>query len=301
MESGVAMSHARNPAMSQSLLRVRLSAGFGKTTVLDGVEIELWPGECLGVVGTSGAGKSTLVLALLGLLPWRGGWTRGEVVLQGRDLLRLNEREARRIRGKEIALVPQSPMSALNPATSLRSQFRQAWLAHEKDAKGMDARMHDLLRRMQLPWDDAFLKRKPGEISVGQAQRITLAMALLHRPALLIADEPTSALDPSTQVEVLRLLRDIQREEGVALLYISHDLISVLQLCDCVSVLDRGRIVTRTPVDALCDAQEVATHPELQTLLRTLPVPVEAVLAHARREAGQGSIREVTLLTRTGD
>jgi peptide/nickel transport system ATP-binding protein len=265
--------------MSEALLEVHLSAGYGKTTVLDNVELELWPGECLGVVGTSGAGKSTLMLALLNLLPWRGGWVRGEVRMNGRDILAMREREIRRLRGKEIALVPQSPMSALNPAVSLRSQFRSAWLAHESNLTNFGARLRSLLLRMQLPVDDAFLNRKPGEISVGQAQRITLAMALLHRPVLLIADEPTSALDPVTQAEIIQLLRGIQREEGVALLYISHDIVSVLQLCDCVSVLDHGRIVTRTPVDALADP---AAHPALKSLLATLPVPVATLLEHVR-------------------
>jgi ABC-type glutathione transport system ATPase component len=258
---------------------VHLSAGYGKSTVLDNISLELWPGECLGIVGTSGAGKSTLMLALLGLLPWRGGWARGEVRMNGRDLLSMKEHEVRRLRGKEIALVPQSPMSALNPAVSLRSQFRSAWLAHEPKVSQFESRLQSLLQRVQLPTDNAFLNRKPGEISVGQAQRITLAMALLHRPALLIADEPTSALDPVTQVEIIQLLRRIQREEGVALLYISHDLVSVLQLCDCVSVLDCGRIVTRTPVDALADP---AAHPALKSLLATLPVPVATLLEHVR-------------------
>jgi peptide/nickel transport system ATP-binding protein len=265
--------------MSEALLEVHLSAGYGKTTVLDNVELELWPGECLGVVGTSGAGKSTLMLALLNLLPWRGGWVRGEVRMNCRDILAMREREIRRLRGKEIALVPQSPMSALNPAVSLRSQFRSAWLAHESNLTNFGARLRSLLLRMQLPVDDAFLNRKTGEISVGQAQRITLAMALLHRPVLLIADEPTSALDPVTQAEIIQLLRGIQREEGVALLYISHDIVSVLQLCDCVSVLDHGRIVTRTPVDALADP---AAHPALKSLLATLPVPVATLLEHVR-------------------
>ena len=286
------MSQYANNLTSEALLKVNLSAGYGKSTVLDNISLELWPGECLGIVGTSGAGKSTLMLALLGLLPWRGGWTRGEVRMNGRDLLSMKDREVRHLRGKEIALVPQSPMSALNPAVSLRSQFRAAWTAHESSLINFEPRLRSLLERVQLPTDDAFLNRKSGEISVGQAQRITLAMALLHRPALLIADEPTSALDPVTQVEIIQLLRGIQREEGVALLYISHDFVSVLQLCDCVSVLDHGRIVTRTPVDALADP---AAHPALKSLLATLPVPVATLLEHVR--STQSNEREPTLTT----
>ena len=289
------MSVTVNPSIGQSLLRVRLSAGYGKTATLDALELELWPGECLGVVGTSGAGKSTLVMALLGLLPWRGGWARGEVHLKGVNLLALKEREARRMRGKNIALVPQSPMSALNPALSLRKQFQEAWRAHESSMAAFESRVQHLLTRVQLPSDEAFLKRKPGQISVGQAQRVTLAMALLHRPSLLVADEPTSALDPTTQHEILNLLRGILREEGAALLYISHDLISVLQLCDCVSVLHEGRIVTRTPVDALT---EPSAHPALRTLLRTLPVPVETILEHTRCDRSQETSSEIVTLPR---
>lgn len=256
------------------MLRVRLTAGYGKRTVLEDVELELSAGDCVGLVGTSGAGKSTLVLALLGLLPWRRGWARGEVLLRGRNLLALSEREARAVRGKEIALVPQSPLSALNPALNLRTQFREAWKAHQPRTPGLRPRLAELMERVHLPPDEAFLDRKPGEISVGQAQRVVLALALLHRPALLVADEPTSALDPATQAEILRLLRSIREEERTTLLYISHDVLSILQLCDRVAMLERGHIVTSRPVAAL---SRPGLHPSLLALLNTLPVPFELV------------------------
>ncbi len=269
-----------HPFPREALLQVRLSAGYGKHATIEDLQFTLHAGERFGLVGGSGAGKSTVLLAMLGLLPWRGGWARGEVRLRGTNLLELKERDARQLRGKALALVPQSPMSALNHALSLQTHFQEAWRAHERaDADQLAHRMHALFLRVQLPLEPAFLKRKPGQISVGQAQRCALALALLHRPALLIADEPTSALDPATQVEVLSLLDQISREEGTALLFVSHDLLSVLRLCDRVAVLHGGAIAEDLPVENLHRAQ----HPAFRQLLATLPVSPEILLQHRRK------------------
>ncbi len=271
--------------MNRALLQVRLTAGYGTRTVLNDLTFSLAAGERLGLVGSSGAGKSTLLLALLGLLPWRGGWTRGEVSLNGRNLLGMKERDARKLRGKTVALVPQSPVSALNSALSLQTHFREAWRAHEPaDKLKLQQRTELLLHRVQLPSDPGFLKRKPSEISVGQAQRCAIALALLHRPALVIADEPTSALDPSTQVEVLELLREISAQDDTALLFVSHDLLSVFRICRRVALLHQGRIEESLPIDQIARAR----HPALRDLLRTLPVPPEVLLEHAARNRGTG-------------
>ncbi len=268
--------------MSSSLLHVDLTAGYSTTTILDKVQFDLAPGERLGLIGTSGAGKSTLVFALLGLLPWRRGWARGEVLLNGTNLLALKERAARHIRGRTIALIPQSPMTALNAALSLRAHFEEAWRAHEDvNSTRLAGRIEELLRRVHLPREAAFLTRKPSQISVGQAQRALIALALLHRPALLVADEPTSALDPVTQTEILHLLRQASADDGTALLYISHDLLSVLQLCDRIAVLDRGQIVESLPVQRL--AQD-ARHPATLALLSTLPAPPEVLLQYVQKK-----------------
>ncbi len=276
------------------LLKVRLSAGYGRTGILRDVRFDLQSGEALGLIGTSGAGKSTLVLALLGLLPWRGGFATGEVLFEGKNLLAMPEREARRLRGRRFALVPQSPMTALNGALSLAAHFKQAWKAHRAVNENrnqtrnppQDAlwpRVQELLEQVQLPGGPEFLARRPGAISVGQAQRVLIALALLHRPSLLIADEPTRALDPVTQTEIIRLQRRLHREEGTALLYISHDLTSVLQLCDRLAVLDRGSIVECLAADAI---GEQARHPSTLALLETLPVPADVLRAYRNREAG---------------
>ncbi len=263
-------------------MSVCLDAGYGAQTVLGGVHLEVQRGEKLGLVGTSGAGKSTLVLALMGLLPWQRGWTRGEVLLEGKNLLTMKERDARRLRGRRIALVPQSPMSALNGALSLRAHFEEAWKAHEEGPSSqLRLRLKELMHQVHLPPEDSFLGRKPGEVSVGQAQRAVIALALLHRPALLIADEPTSALDPSTQVEILQLLRQVNREDGTTLLYISHDLLSVLRLCQRMAVLDDGRIAECLPVIGI---GREARQPATLALLRTLPVPPEVLLEHLAQQ-----------------
>lgn len=259
----------------EPLLRVRLSAGYGSNAVLRDLNFELQPGEALGLAGSSGAGKSTLVLSLLGLLPWRGGRVRGEVVMEGRNLLGIGEAGWRKLRGRSVALIPQSPMTALNAAISLESHFREAWRAHEKRGRGaMRERVCELMAEVQLPVDQAFLRRRPSQISVGQAQRILIALALLHRPALIIADEPTSALDPVNQVQIVELLRNLNRRHGMTLLYISHDLISVLRLCDRVAVLDGGTIVESLPAGEAGRAR----HPASQALLQALPVPADVLL-----------------------
>jgi ABC-type glutathione transport system ATPase component len=275
------------------LLQVGLQAEYGQRCVLRDVRFELQAGEALGMVGTSGAGKTTLVLALLGLLPWRGGKARGEVLFEGVNLLALSAAKARLLRGRRIALVPQSPMTALNPAVSLRRHFEEAWRAHEPSAgKALQARLRQLLEEVQLPAEEeSFLQRKPGQISVGQAQRVLIALALLHRPTLLVADEPTSALDPVTQAEIVRLLQRLTRSHGTALLYISHDLLSVLQLCDRLAVLHQGVIVEFLDVAQI----EQAQHAETRALLASLPVPVQLLLAHCREGRKAPLIRPESL------
>lgn len=262
------------------LLRVAMQAGYGGKPVLRDIRFELQRGEVLGLVGTSGAGKTTLVQSLLGLLPWRGGRVTGEVLLDGKNLLELSERDLRKTRGNRVALIPQSPMTALNAAISLETHFVEAWRAHEGSGRAaLDERLTSLLADVQLPSEREFLRRRSTQISVGQAQRVLIALALLHRPALLIADEPTSALDPVTQSQIVDLLGRLNRQHGTSLLYISHDLISVLQLSDRIAVLDGGVIVESLAVSKIGEARHDAT----LSLLRALPVPPEVMLRYRNR------------------
>jgi ABC-type dipeptide/oligopeptide/nickel transport system ATPase component len=229
------------------LLRLSLSVEYGTKRVLNEVSLEVAEGEILGLVGRSGEGKSTIALSILGLLALKGGRSTGEIIFKGRDLLKLSSRDMRRLRGKEIALVPQSPLAALNPNMRLGSQLEEAWRAHERGKPDWKP----LLESVSLPAEGGFLRQYPRNLSVGLAQRFLIAMALLHNPSLLLADESTSALDTITQAEILALFKRLNRERGIAILYISHDLASVASLCHRVAILHQGEIVECDSVDEI--------------------------------------------------
>lgn len=227
------------------LLSAHLSVRYGeKPAVLRDVKFEIRRGEVLGLVGQSGSGKSTMAMAILGLLDRKRARSEGALDFDGQDLLILSERELRSLRGRKIALVLQSPLSSLNPALKIRSQLKEAWRAHATGSSAdCDSTIRAALESVSLPSSDDFLQKHPSQMSVGQAQRVLIAMAVLHRPALLIADEATSALDVITQSEILALFRELNRNSGMAILYISHDLASVADICDRVAILHEGQIV----------------------------------------------------------
>lgn len=227
------------------LLAARLSVRYGdKPPVLRDVQFEIRRGEVMGLVGQSGSGKSTLAMAILGLLDPKRAHAEGAIEFEGCDLLEKKETELRRLRGRQIALVLQSPLSALNPALKIRTQLKETWRAHARGSNSdCDLAIEAALASVSLPSTDDFLRKYPSQMSVGQAQRVLIGMAVMHRPALLIADEATSALDVITQSEILALFRELNRNSGMALLYISHDLASVAQICDRISILHEGQIV----------------------------------------------------------
>jgi peptide/nickel transport system ATP-binding protein len=229
---------------SPPLLSVSLSVDYAaRAGVLRNVVLQMEPGEVLGLVGQSGSGKSTLALAILRLLSHKGGVARGQVNFCGRDLMLLAEREMRRVRGREIGLVLQSPLSALNPALRIGTQLSEAWRAHSRLGDDYKTRLRELLESASLPAEERFLRRYPRQLSVGQAQRVLITMAVLHRPPLLIADEPTSALDVITQSEILQLFGRLNRELHMGILYISHDLLSIASLCHRIAILHEGELV----------------------------------------------------------
>jgi ABC-type glutathione transport system ATPase component len=236
---------ASESPQNQILLSAQLSVRYaGKQPVLRDLRLEIRRGEVLGLVGQSGSGKSTLAMAILGLLDRKRSQAEGTISFQDSDLLQLSERELRGLRGRAVALVLQSPLSSLNPALKIRTQLREAWRAHASgtSADCMNA-IRASLQSVSLPSDDEFLSKYPSQMSVGQAQRVLIAMAVMHRPALLIADEATSALDVITQSEILALFRQLNRSTGMAILYISHDLASVAGICDRIAILHQGEIV----------------------------------------------------------
>jgi len=228
-----------------ALLSAHLSVQYGnKPPVLRDVQLEVQRGEILGLVGQSGSGKSTLAMAVLGLIDRKRVDAQGSIFFEGSDLLTLREAELRNLRGRKIALVLQSPLSSLNPALKIRTQLRETWRAHASGSSNdCDSTIRKALESVSLPSDDDFLRKYPAQMSVGQAQRVLIAMAVVHRPALLIADEATSALDVITQAEILKLFRELNQNSGMAILYISHDLASVAGICDRVAILHQGEIV----------------------------------------------------------
>jgi peptide/nickel transport system ATP-binding protein len=238
--------------------------------VLQDVSLLLKPGEILGLVGQSGSGKSTLSLALLNLLHLKGGIARGQVLFKGTDLLGLKESQLRDLRGREISIVLQSPLTSLNPALRIGAQLKEAWRAHAADSADQCAgAIRSALISVSLPDDEEFLHRKSSQLSVGQAQRVIIAMAILHRPSLLIADEATSALDTITQSEILSLFARLNRELQMAILFISHDLLSVAALCHRIAILHQGQIVETGPPSQIFGSPQ---HEYTQSLIAALPL-----------------------------
>ena len=253
-----------------SLLSIRLSVDYaGKPGVLRDVVLEMEQGEILGLVGESGSGKSTLALAILRLVQLRGGRASGQILFRGRDLMRLSEREMQRVRGREMSLVLQSPISSLNPVLRIGTQLSEAWTTHASQSHNHgQAAILEAMECVGLPADEDLLRRYPSQISVGQAQRVLIAMAILHRPSLLIADEPTSALDMITQSEILRLFARLNRELNMAILYISHDLLSVASLCHRAAILRKGEILECEKTEQIFRSP---SHSYTRCLIESLP------------------------------
>ena len=245
-----------------------LTVAFDGVTVLHGINLSIGRGETLGLVGESGSGKSVTWLAALGLLPGKAK-VGGRVLLDGKDLVSMAPGALRRVRGGRIALIFQDPASALNPMLTIGTQIGEALLLHRgMSGRAAAAEARRLLDLVGIPDAARRLSAYPHELSGGQNQRIMIAMALAGEPDLLIADEPTTALDVTIQAQILDLLALVQRETGMGLVLISHDLGVVAQTCDRVAVMYAGRIVEEAAADQLF---EQPAHPYSRGLIDSLP------------------------------
>jgi peptide/nickel transport system ATP-binding protein len=259
---------------AMALLEVSdLKASFrtddGVVRAVDGVSFTVERGKVLGIVGESGSGKSVTCLSLLRLTPPRRTTVSGHAIFKGRDLLALSEHELQAVRGREIAMIFQDPMTSLNPVRTIEFQLVEAIELHERIGKEQArVRARDMLRAVGIPNPEDRLKAYPMEFSGGMRQRVMIAMALINRPDLLIADEPTTALDVTTQAQVLRLLRELRHEVDAAIILITHDLGVIADLCDDVLVMYAGRVVERAQVD---DLFATPSHPYTWGLLSSLP------------------------------
>lgn len=231
-------------------LKTHFTTRWGTVKAVDGVSYNVRRGETLGVVGESGSGKSVTALSLMRLVPSPPGQiVGGEVMLNGRDLLKLSEKEMTKVRGGEISMILQDPMSALNPVFSIRNQVGEAIQIHQ-GLKGRDLwdRIVDSLRKVRIPAPAVRAKDYPHQLSGGMRQRVVGAIGISSKPSVIIADEPTTSLDVTIQAAYLRLLRQIQQEEGVGIIFITHDFGIVAKMCDRVAVMYAGRVVEMADV-----------------------------------------------------
>lgn len=243
----------------------------GVFAALRDIGLTVRPGEIVGVVGESGCGKSTLAAALLRLLPRNAEIDRGEAWLKGRDMLKLGEEDLRRMRGRDIAMIFQDPMQSLNPTFRIGSQMAEAWRSHqERGARPADFhnRAVEALTSVGIPDAAERMASYPHEFSGGMRQRISIATTLLLEPAILVADEPTSALDVTLEAQILELLKQLRDKQGTAIVFVSHDLGTVAQLCDRVVVMYAGRVVEENDAVTLFDNP---AHPYTRALVDCVP------------------------------
>jgi oligopeptide/dipeptide ABC transporter ATP-binding protein len=257
------------PLLSVEDLRVHFWTGGGTVHAVNGISFDIGPGETLGIVGESGCGKSVTALALLGLLPRAGRVRSGTAHFGGRDLLQLSQRALRRVRGRQIAMIFQDPMTSLNPVLTIGRQLREPLETHfGMGRREATARAAELLDRVGIPSPDARISDYPHQFSGGMRQRAMIAMALACRPKLMIADEPTTALDVTIQAQILALLRELVAEERTALILITHDLGVVAGMCERVNVMYAGMFMETGSADRLFASPR---HPYTLGLLQSVP------------------------------
>jgi peptide/nickel transport system ATP-binding protein/oligopeptide transport system ATP-binding protein len=251
-------------------LRTTFHTANGEVAAVDGVDLSVAKGRTLGIVGESGCGKSILSLSIMRLVPPPGRIAAGRIRFDDKDLATLSPAAMRDIRGNRIAMIFQEPMTSLNPVFTVGDQIMEAMRAHDRAATNaaLRTRAIDALARVRIPSPERRFDEYPHQQSGGMRQRVMIAMALACKPDLLIADEPTTALDVTVQAQILDLLRELQRETGMAIILITHDLGVVAEMADEVAVMYAGRVVERAPGAAIFDDPQ---HPYTLGLLGSIP------------------------------
>ena len=258
-----------NPLLDVRNLSVTFHTRAGDVHAVEDVSYTLEPGESLAIVGESGSGKSVSALSLMGLVPPPGNVENGQLFFKERDLLKLPDKDLQQLRGREIAMVFQDPMTSLNPVLTIGYQLSEALVWHQTVSKS-DAidRAVETLRLVGIPNAEERLLDYPHQFSGGQRQRIMIAMAIICGPSLLIADEPTTALDVTIQAQIVDIVKELQNKLGMAVIWITHDLALVAGIVDRVAVMYAGSIVESGTVDAIFSA---ARHPYTNGLLQSMP------------------------------
>ena len=260
---------ARQPLLTVEDLRVQFWTSRGTVHAVNGITFDVAPGDTLGIVGESGCGKSVTSLAILGILPRAGKVTSGSAMFGDRDLFRLSDRELRRIRGRDIAMIFQDPMTSLNPVLTIGRQIREALETHFDMSKAeANRRVAELLDDVGIPSAELRLKDYPHQFSGGMRQRAMIAMALACEPKLLIADEPTTALDVTIQAQILDLLKKLVEDRDTALILITHDLGVVAGMCERVNVMYAGMFMETGNAEQLFNRPR---HPYTLGLLQSVP------------------------------
>jgi oligopeptide transport system ATP-binding protein len=259
----------RGRLLSVEDLRVEFWTQRGTIHAVNGITFDIRPGETLGIVGESGCGKSVTALALLGILPRAGRVSTGSAIFGGRDLIQLSDSDMRDIRGRQIAMIFQDPMTSLNPVLTIGRQLREALETHfDMKKKEAEQRSAELLDRVGIPSANQRIRDYPHQFSGGMRQRAMIAMALACKPKLLIADEPTTALDVTIQAQILNLLRELVAEEDAALILITHDLGVVAGMCERVHVMYAGMFMETATASQLFAKPR---HPYTLGLLQSIP------------------------------
>lgn len=257
------------PLLDIQDLSVSFATARGPLRAVDGIDLSVEPGEVLGIVGESGSGKSVTSLAVLDLLADNASVTAGRMQFDGQDLLTLSPKARRRLNGGQVAMIFQEPMSSLNPCFTVGFQIGETLAQHEGlSGKALRHRCIALLEQVGIPAPESRLAAFPHQLSGGMSQRVMIAMAIACNPRLLIADEPTTALDVTIQRQILDLLRDLQRERGMAMILITHDMGVVAECAHRVQVMYAGQVVENRPADSLFTAPR---HPYTAALLDALP------------------------------